>query len=138
VEDIERQARRLATDLDSVVENLSCILQSISALTVDTVETYRYSGRTFPASSSDQSISALTVDTVETYRYSGRTFPASSSPYLPSLWTLLRLTGTVVEPFLHPPVHICPHCGHCRDLRYSVFFMHRRRILCTLQLSLDF
>jgi hypothetical protein len=61
VEDIERQARRLATDLDSVVENLSCILQSISA---------------------------LTVDTVETYRYSGRTFPASSSPYLPSLWTL--------------------------------------------------
>jgi hypothetical protein len=41
VEDIERQARRLATDVDSVVENLSCILQSISALTVDTVETYR-------------------------------------------------------------------------------------------------
>ena len=42
VEDIERQARRLATDVDSVVENLACILQSISALTVDTVETYRW------------------------------------------------------------------------------------------------
>ncbi len=42
VEDLERQARRLATDVDSVVENLACILQSISALTVDTVETYRW------------------------------------------------------------------------------------------------
>lgn len=41
VEELERQARRLATDVDSVVENLACILQSISALTVDTVETYR-------------------------------------------------------------------------------------------------
>ena len=42
IEDVERQARRLATDVDNVVENLSCILQSISALTVETVETYRY------------------------------------------------------------------------------------------------
>merc|ERR1719341_452236 len=40
-EDIERQARRLATDVDNVTENLACILQSISALTVETVETYR-------------------------------------------------------------------------------------------------
>jgi len=41
IEDIERQARRLATDVDNVTENLACILQSISALTVETVETYR-------------------------------------------------------------------------------------------------
>ena len=41
IEDVERQARRLATDVDNVVENLACILQSISALTVETVETYR-------------------------------------------------------------------------------------------------
>jgi len=39
--DIEREARRLATDVDSLVENLSCVLQSISALTVETVQTYR-------------------------------------------------------------------------------------------------
>ena len=38
---LEREARRLASDVDSVVENLACILQSISALTVETVETYR-------------------------------------------------------------------------------------------------
>jgi len=41
IEDVERQARRLATDVDNVVENLACVLQSISAITVDTVETYR-------------------------------------------------------------------------------------------------
>ena len=41
VEDVERQARRLATDIDNVIENLACILQSISAITVETVETYR-------------------------------------------------------------------------------------------------
>ena len=39
--DLELEARRLATEVDSLVENLSCILQSVSALTVDTVETYR-------------------------------------------------------------------------------------------------
>jgi len=39
--DLEKEARRLATEVDSLVENLSCILQSVSALTVDTVETYR-------------------------------------------------------------------------------------------------
>jgi len=38
---LEREARRLASDVDTVVENLACILQSISALTVETVETYR-------------------------------------------------------------------------------------------------
>jgi len=41
IEDVERQARRLATDVDNVVENLACVLQSISAITVETVETYR-------------------------------------------------------------------------------------------------
>ena len=73
LEDLEREARRLATEVsfqrctlkskrpchiifpnlnydycfdnfwqvDSLVENLSCTLQSVSALTVDTVETYR-------------------------------------------------------------------------------------------------
>merc|ERR1711915_1164392 len=41
LEDIERQARRLASDVDNVIENLSCILQSISALTVENVQTYR-------------------------------------------------------------------------------------------------
>ena len=39
--DIEREARRLATDVDSMVENLSCMLHSISGLTVETVQTYR-------------------------------------------------------------------------------------------------
>jgi len=39
--DIEKEARRLATDVDSLVENLSCVLQSVSALTVETVQTYR-------------------------------------------------------------------------------------------------
>jgi hypothetical protein len=39
--DMELEARQLATEVDGLVENLSCILQSISALTVDTVETYR-------------------------------------------------------------------------------------------------
>ena len=41
IEDLEREARRLATEVDSLVENLSCTLQGVSALTVDTVETYR-------------------------------------------------------------------------------------------------
>ena len=39
--DIEREARRLATELDSLVETLSCALQSISGLTVEYVQTYR-------------------------------------------------------------------------------------------------
>ena len=39
--DIEREARRLAGDVDSLVESLACILQSVSALTVETVQTYR-------------------------------------------------------------------------------------------------
>lgn len=39
--DLERSARHLATSVDSLVENLAGILQSISALTVDTIETYR-------------------------------------------------------------------------------------------------
>jgi len=39
--DIEREARRLATEVDSLVESLACILQGVSALTVDTVQTYR-------------------------------------------------------------------------------------------------
>ena len=39
--DIERDARRLATDVDALVENLSCMLQSMSALTVEHVQTYR-------------------------------------------------------------------------------------------------
>jgi len=39
--DIEKEARRLATDVDSLVENLSCVLQSVSGLTVETVQTYR-------------------------------------------------------------------------------------------------
>ena len=38
--DIEREARRLATDVDSLVENLSCMLHSVSGLTVETVQTY--------------------------------------------------------------------------------------------------
>lgn len=39
--DNEKEARRLATDVDSLVENLSGVLQSVSGLTVDTVQTYR-------------------------------------------------------------------------------------------------
>ena len=39
--DIEKEARRLATDVDSLVENLSGVLQSVSGLTVETVQTYR-------------------------------------------------------------------------------------------------
>ena len=39
--DIENDARHLATSVDNLVENLSGILHSISALTVETVETYR-------------------------------------------------------------------------------------------------
>jgi len=39
--DIEKEARLLATDVDSLVENLSCVLQSVSGLTVETVQTYR-------------------------------------------------------------------------------------------------
>jgi len=38
---IEKEARRLATDVDALVENLSCVLQSLSALTVEHVQTYR-------------------------------------------------------------------------------------------------
>jgi len=41
INDIEKDARRLATDVDAMIENLSCILQSISALTVEHVQTYR-------------------------------------------------------------------------------------------------
>ena len=41
INDIEREARRLATELDSLVETLSCALQSISGLTVEHVQTYR-------------------------------------------------------------------------------------------------
>ena len=39
--DMEREARRLAGEVDTIVEGLGAILQSVSALTVDTVETYR-------------------------------------------------------------------------------------------------
>jgi len=39
--DIEKEAHRLATDVDSLVESLSCVLQSVSGLTVETVQTYR-------------------------------------------------------------------------------------------------
>jgi len=39
--DIEKEARLLATDVDCLVENLSCVLQSMSGLTVETVQTYR-------------------------------------------------------------------------------------------------
>jgi len=39
--DIEKEARRLATDVDSLVENLSGVLQSVSGLTVETVQAYR-------------------------------------------------------------------------------------------------
>ncbi|XP_059099039.1 uncharacterized protein LOC131893112 [Tigriopus californicus] len=38
---LENDARLLATSVDGLVENLSGILQSISALTVETIETYR-------------------------------------------------------------------------------------------------
>jgi len=41
INDIEREARRLATDVDTMVESLSCMLQSMSALTVENVQTYR-------------------------------------------------------------------------------------------------
>lgn len=39
--DIENDARYLATSVDNLVENLSGTLQSISALTVETVDTYK-------------------------------------------------------------------------------------------------
>ena len=39
--DIENDARHLATSVDDLVENLSDVLRSVSALTVETVETYR-------------------------------------------------------------------------------------------------
>ena len=41
VDDIERHARYLAACVDSMVENLSGVLHSASALTVNTLETYR-------------------------------------------------------------------------------------------------
>jgi len=41
INDIEREARRLATELDCLVETLSCEVQSISGLTVEHVQTYR-------------------------------------------------------------------------------------------------
>jgi hypothetical protein len=41
IEDVERHARYLAACVDAMVENLSGVLQSASALTVDTLETYR-------------------------------------------------------------------------------------------------
>lgn len=41
IEDIERHAKYLAACVDSMVENLSGVLQSASALTVGTLETYR-------------------------------------------------------------------------------------------------
>lgn len=41
IEDVERHARYLAACVDSMVENLSGVLQSASGLTVDTLETYR-------------------------------------------------------------------------------------------------
>ena len=41
IEDVEKHARYLAACVDSMVENLSGVLQSDSALTVQTLETYR-------------------------------------------------------------------------------------------------
>jgi len=41
IEDVERHARYLAACVDSMVENLSGVLQGASALTVGTLETYR-------------------------------------------------------------------------------------------------
>lgn len=41
IEDVEKHAKYLAACVDSMVENLSGVLQSASALTVDTLETYR-------------------------------------------------------------------------------------------------
>merc|ERR1712217_245164 len=41
IEDIERHAKYLAACVDSMVENLSGVLQGASALTVGTLETYR-------------------------------------------------------------------------------------------------
>ena len=38
---LEREARRLATEVDSLVEGLAGLLQAVSALTVETVEAYR-------------------------------------------------------------------------------------------------
>merc|ERR1719150_3525343 len=40
IDDIEKHARYLAACVDSMVENLSGVLQSASALTVETLETY--------------------------------------------------------------------------------------------------
>ena len=41
INDIEREARKLATELDCLVETLACALQSMSGLTVEHVQTYR-------------------------------------------------------------------------------------------------
>ena len=41
IDDIEKHARYLAACVDSMVENLSSVLQSASALTVETLETHR-------------------------------------------------------------------------------------------------
>ncbi|XP_063849707.1 uncharacterized protein LOC135093955 isoform X1 [Scylla paramamosain] len=41
INDIERHARHIATSVDTLIENLTGTLHSISALTVDCVETYR-------------------------------------------------------------------------------------------------
>ena len=41
LKEIERHARYLATSVDNMIENLAGILQSISALTVESLETYR-------------------------------------------------------------------------------------------------
>ena len=41
INDMEREARRLATELDCLVETLACALQSMSGLTVEYVQTYR-------------------------------------------------------------------------------------------------
>ena len=41
INDMEREARRLATELDCLVETLACALQSMSGLTVEHVQTYR-------------------------------------------------------------------------------------------------
>ncbi|XP_065349465.1 BLOC-1-related complex subunit 6 [Cloeon dipterum] len=39
--DLEAEARRIATSVDTLTENLAGILQSVSALTVECLETYR-------------------------------------------------------------------------------------------------
>ena len=41
INDMEREARKLATELDCLVETLACALQSMSGLTVEHVQTYR-------------------------------------------------------------------------------------------------